>query len=53
MKKTLHPNNYNNAKFIFHTNGSAFLQGIPLTKNSTFSLPMAFINPSYPAPSFG
>lgn len=48
MKKTLHPYNY--AKFIFHTNGSAFLQGIPITKNSKKigSLPMAFRNPSYP-----
>lgn len=48
MKKTLHP--YNNAKFIFHTNGSAFLHGIPITKNTKKigSLPMAFINLSYP-----
>lgn len=29
MKKTIHPYISTKAKFIFHTNGSAFLQGIP------------------------
>ena len=33
MKKNIHP--FYNAKFIFHTNGSAFLQGVPIKNKSS------------------